>query len=328
MAAARVLVTGGAGYIGSHTCKALAAHGYEPVVYDNLSRGHRRNVRWGPLIEGDILATDALANAIEDTAPSAVIHFAAYAYVGESMAAPEIYYRNNLLGTHSLLEAMRRSGVDKLVFSSSCATYGGVHSKPVTEATPQAPQSTYGFTKYAAERMILDHARAHGLHATCLRYFNAAGADPDGALCEDHDPEPHFIPNVLRVAASEGEALTINGGDYPTPDGTCVRDFVHVQDLARGHVAGLDVLLAGRAAPAYNFGTGHGYSLLEIVTVAEQVTGRPVPYRMAPARPGDPPYAVADYALARDDLDWRPELNDIRTMIEHAWRSLPRLGRG
>lgn len=320
-----VLVTGGAGFIGSHACKALAASGYTPVVFDNLSRGHRRNVRWGDMIEGDILDTEALTAAMAQAAPAAVMHFAAFAYVGESMAEPEIYYRNNVQGTWSLLEAMRRSGVRDLVFSSSCAIYGGVHDEPITEATPTAPQSTYGFTKLVAERMIADDARAHGLRATCLRYFNAAGADPEGELCEDHDPEPHFIPNVLRVAGGAAEKLIINGDRHPTSDGTCVRDFVHVQDLARGHVLALDALLAGKAPEAVNLGTGSGFSLLQIVELAQEVTGRRVPVEFAPARPGDPPYAVADFALAERVLGWRPELADIRLMMEHAWRTLPRL---
>ncbi|MES1943258.1 UDP-glucose 4-epimerase [Salinisphaera sp. PC39] len=320
-----VFVTGGAGYIGSHACKALAGQGYRPVVYDDLSRGHRDSVRWGPLVEGDVLDTAALERALREARPAAVMHFAAFAYVGESMARPEIYYRNNVQGTWSLLAAMRRAGVRDLVFSSSCATYGGVHSRPITEATPQAPDSTYGFTKLVAERMIADETRAHGLRATALRYFNAAGADPEGELREDHDPEPHFIPNVLKTAAGAAGPLTINGDDHPTADGTCVRDFVHVQDLARGHVLALDALLAGNAPAAVNFGTGSGFSLLQIVKLAEEVTGRPVPYDFAPARPGDPPYAVADYELARRTLGWEPELADIRLMIEHAWRTLPRL---
>lgn len=322
---ATILVTGGAGFIGSHTCKALAAQGYRPVVFDDFSRGHRDNVCWGDVIEGDILDTEALADALTRTRPAAVMHFAAFAYVGESMTAPERYYRNNVQGTLSLLEAMRRAGIRHLVFSSSCAIYGGTHVEPITETAPLQPRSTYGFTKQVAEAMIRDVARAHDLQSVALRYFNAAGADPDGELCEDHDPEPHFIPNVLKSAAGGAGPLTINGTDHPTGDGTCVRDFVHVHDLARGHVLALDALLRDDVPPVVNLGTGSGFSLLQIVEITERVTGCPVPYEFAPARPGDPAYAVADFSLARERLGWYPELGDIRLIVEHAWRSLPRL---
>jgi UDP-arabinose 4-epimerase len=314
-----VLVTGGAGYIGAHACKALAAAGLRPVAYDSLVFGHRESVKWGPLEEGDIGDRAALDRAIEAHRPVAVMHFAAFAYVGESIADPAKYYRNNVLGTLSLLEAMRDRGIATLVFSSSCATYGVPSELPIREDCPQQPINPYGQTKLVNERMIADFGRAHGLRAISLRYFNACGADPDGEIGEDHDPETHLVPLALDAAAGKGE-LTLFGDDYPTPDGTCVRDYIHVTDLAEAHVAALKVLRDGAESTAVNLGTGIGISNREIIDGIERVTGRKVPYRVGPRRAGDPPVLVADPSRAREKLGWTASVSDLDTIIETAWR--------
>jgi len=314
-----ILVTGGAGYIGSHACKALAAAGYSPVVYDNLSRGFEWAVKWGPFERGDILDQARLEAAIARHRPIAVMHFAAFAYVGESVAEPEIYYRNNVAGSLSLLAAMRAGGVDRMVFSSSCTTYGVRGAEPIGEDTPQAPVNPYGVTKLLIEHAMADYAAAYGLRAVALRYFNAAGADPDGEIGEAHDPETHLIPLVLEAAAT-GAPLTVFGDDYPTPDGTCIRDYVHVTDLADAHVRAVASLDRPAGFTAFNLGTGHGLSNLEIIAAARRSTGREITISMGPRRAGDPPVLTADASKAQRELGWTPRLSGVDDIIDTAWR--------
>lgn len=314
-----ILVTGGAGYIGSHACKALAKAGFTPVVYDSLVHGHEWAVRWGPLERGDILDRARLDEVITAYAPAAVMHFAAFAYVGESVADPAKYYRNNLLGTLALLDAMRENGVDKLVFSSSCATYGTPAAAPIREDDPQAPINPYGASKLMAERILADYAAAYGLKSVALRYFNAAGADPDGEIGEAHDPETHLIPLVLDAAAGVRPHVTIFGNDYDTPDGTCVRDYVHVSDVAEAHVLALHGLQRGGLRAAYNLAGGTGVSVAQVIAAAHEVTGRKIPVVVGPRRPGDPASLLADPARARADLGWRPRHPELAQMIETAW---------
>lgn len=314
-----ILVAGGAGFIGSHTCKALSRAGYLPVTYDDLSRGHAWAVQWGPLEVGQIGDGARLAEVIGRYRPQAVIHFAGFGYVGESMQSPDLYYGNNVIQTGLMLKTLRDAGLRHVVFSSSCAIYGGVHNRAIDESVEQRPLSTYGFSKLVIERMLNDYGRAFGFRSLALRYFNAAGADPDGELGECHDPEPHFIPSVLRVAAGHERTLQLNGNDYPTPDGTCVRDYVHVHDLARGHVLAVRGILEGGITGAVNVGTGRGTSLMEIIDLVRRVTGRTVTTRIAARREGDPAYAVADARLAASLLGWTPVFTDIEETITHAW---------
>ena len=311
-----ILVTGGAGYIGSHACKALALAGYQPIVYDNLSRGHRHAVRWGPLVEGELADGARLAALLRAERIAAVMHFAAFAYVGESMTDPATYYRNNVGGTLSLLDAMREAGVDRIVFSSTCATYGIPERVPVTEATPQLPVNPYGETKLVIERALRWYGEAYGIRWMALRYFNAAGADPEGEIGEDHAPEPHLIPLVLRAGLGQGGPIAIFGTDYPTPDGTAIRDYIHVQDLAEAHVLALRHL-AGGASAAVNLGTGQGHSVREVIAAAE-AAGLKVPRREGPRRAGDPAALVADPSLAERLLGWRARISDIDTIIRTA----------
>jgi UDP-arabinose 4-epimerase len=315
-----VFVTGGAGYVGSHCCKAFAAAGWEIVVYDNLSRGWREFVRWGRLIEGDILETDRLTAAIRDVRPDAVVHFAALAYVAESVTHPGDYYRVNVVGAANLLDAMRHCGVGRMVFSSTCATYGAPDRSPIDESTPQNPINPYGRSKLMVERMLADHAAAHDLRYAALRYFNAAGADPDGEIGERHDPEPHVIPLAIRGALSDNHTFTIHGGDYDTADGTAVRDYIHVADLADAHVRALDHLMNGGSSDAFNLGTGAGVSVLQIAEAVERVAGRSFPRVIGPRRAGDPPALVASADKARKVLGWTPTRSDIDTIMRTAWR--------
>jgi UDP-glucose-4-epimerase GalE len=315
-----ILVTGGAGYVGSHACKALAAAGHTPVVYDNLGRGHREFVRWGPLEVGDVGDGARLDAVFARHRIDAVMHFAALAYVGESVEQPALYYRNNVGGTLELLEAMRRAGVRRLVFSSTCATYGVPERMPITEDLPQQPINPYGMSKLIVERMLRDYDAAYGLRSVSLRYFNAAGCDPDGEVGEDHDPETHLIPRVLTAADGALPHVEIFGTDYPTPDGTCQRDYVHVSDLAAGHVQALDYLGRGGATTAVNLGTGRAFSVREVVAAAERVTGRRVPVREAARRAGDPPVLVADATRARMVLGFAPGFTEIGPIVETAWR--------
>ena len=297
----------------------MARAGYVPVVYDNLSRGHREAVRWGPLVEGDIGDRAQLRQAFAEYRVTAVMHFAAYAYVGESVADPALYYRNNLTGTLALLDAMREAEVREIVFSSTCATYGTPDTLPLRETAPQNPVNPYGETKLAMERALHWYGRAYGLRAVSLRYFNAAGADPDGELGEDHDPETHLVPLVLRAALGQGPAVEIFGTDYPTPDGTAIRDYIHVDDLAAAHLRALERLRAGGGSIALNLGTGLGHSVREVLAAAEAVSGRKVPAHAAPRRPGDPPALVADPSLAAEVLGWRANCSGIEEIVGSAF---------
>jgi UDP-arabinose 4-epimerase len=316
----RILVTGGAGYVGSHTCKMLAARGYEIAVFDNLSRGHREFAKWGNFIEGDLANTSLLTDSLLKFKPAAVIHFAAFAYVGESKSNPGLYYSNNVSGTLSLLEAMRLSGVGNLIVSSTCATYGQPDRSPISEDTPRKPINPYGFSKLMMEQMCRDFGEAHGLKYVALRYFNASGCDPDCEIGERHDPEPHLIPRVLMAATGLLDAIDVLGSDYPTPDGTCVRDYVHVSDLAEAHIAAAGYLLHGGSSGAFNLGVGRGVSVREIIRCVERITGHPVPVRLAGRREGDPAILVADGDKARKVLGWSPRHSDIDNIIRTAWQ--------
>lgn len=314
----RILVTGGAGYIGSHTCKKLASMGYAPVVFDNLSTGHADNVRWGPLWEGDIRDRAALAACIGEQRPQAVIHFAASAYVGESMVDPDLYYHNNVGGMISLLSVIRGESALPVVFSSSCATYGAPKALPISEQTPQQPINPYGYSKLIGERMLADFKRAYGQRYVALRYFNAAGADPDGELAERHDPETHLIPRALMAAAGRIPALEIFGDDYDTPDGTCLRDYVHVADLAEAHVLALRHLERGGASLCANIGAGRPSSIRDILEAVEAVTGRVAPHVFKPRREGDPAELCADPTRAREILGFVARRSDLATIIADA----------
>ncbi len=323
-----VLVTGGAGYIGAHACKALARAGYQPITYDDLRRGHREAVRWGPLIEGDTADGARLDETFARFEPVAVMHFAAYAYVGESVRDPALYFRNNVGGSLVLLEAALRGGAPPVVFSSSCATYGNVEIMPIAEMTIQRPVNPYGESKLMVERMLDWLSRAGKLRYVALRYFNAAGADPDGEIGERHDPETHLIPLVLDAILGRHEPVSIFGTDYPTPDGTAIRDYIHVQDLAEAHVRALDYLLVGGMSTPLNLGTGVGHSVKDVIRAAERVTGHPVPSREAPRRPGDPPILIADPSRARTVLNWQPTLTKLDEIVASAWKWQERLADG
>jgi UDP-arabinose 4-epimerase len=319
-----VLVTGGAGYIGSHACKALAAAGYRPITFDSLVAGHRRAVKWGPFEHGDIRDAGRLVEVIQLYRPAAVMHFAASAYVGESVVEPEKYYSNNVTGTISLLGAMRKCKVSEIVFSSTCATYGEPERVPITEAAVQNPINPYGRSKLMVENVLRDYVQAYGLSATALRYFNAAGADPDGEIGEDHDPETHLVPLVLRAALDPEQPITIFGTDYPTHDGTCVRDFAHVSDIASAHVLALQICSNEARFRAFNLGTGVGHSVREVLDMAERVTVKKVHAQFGPHRTGDPARLVADPAKARQDLGWRARHSELHEIISTAWAWITR----
>lgn len=312
-----VLVTGGAGYIGSHMCKALAANGIVPVTLDNLRTGHRDAVIWGPLVVGDLRDRAALAEVLRTHRIGTVLHFAASAYVGQSVADPGAYYDNNVGGMIALLGAVRDTGVERLILSSSCATYGVPLTLPVSETAAQHPVNPYGHSKLMCEQMLRDHAAAYGLRYAVLRYFNVAGADPGGALRERHDPETHLVPLAI-LAAMGGPALRVFGTDYDTPDGTCVRDYIHVCDVARAHLLALRHLEAGSGDLSLNLGSGQGQSVLQIVAAVEAATGRRVPFVAEARRPGDPPVLVADPAQAAAVLGFRTERSDIATIVRDA----------
>lgn len=315
-----ILVTGGAGYIGSHVCKELAARGYRPITYDSLVNGHREAVRWGPFEHGDVRDRRRLDEVISRYRPEAAMHFAGFAYVGESVADPGKYYSNNVGGSLALLEAMIAQGVKRLIFSSSCATYGIPDRVPIAETDAQRPINPYGMSKLMFERMLPDFEIAHGLKWIALRYFNAAGADPDGEIGEDHDPETRIIPLVLAAADQQGEDVTVYGSDYDTPDGTCIRDYIHVTDLADAHVRALDALFAGEASQALNLGTGAGCSVMQVIEAVRTVTGLEVPHRRGARRDGDPAVLVADASRARAVLGWQPTHSSIGEIVETAWR--------
>lgn len=314
-----VLVVGGAGYIGAHATRQLSAAGHQLWVYDNLSRGHRRAIPEGMLIEGEVADRPRLVAALRDHEIDAVMHFAAFALVNESVNDPAIYYRNNVIAALELLDAMREAGVDRLVFSSTTATYGEPDEIPIPESTPQRPINPYGFTKLVIEQALADYAAAYGLGYAALRYFNAAGAHPDGDIGEDHDPETHLIPIVLQVALGQRDRITIFGDDYPTADGTCVRDYIHVDDLADAHLRALDRLRPGSGL-CLNLGTGRGTSVREIIEACRRVTGHAIPEIIGTRRAGDPPALIADASLAADVLGWKPRYTEIEPIVETAWR--------
>jgi UDP-arabinose 4-epimerase len=317
-----ILVTGGAGYIGSHACKALAQAGYTPVCYDNLERGHKWAVKWGPLELGNILDRKRLDEVLRKYKPDAVMHFAAYAYVEESVKYPEKYYRNNVEGSITLLEAMQAKGINKFIFSSSCAVYGIPQESLIMEDHPIAPINPYGAGKSEIENKLHEYSNASDFQYVSLRYFNAAGADPDGETGELHDPETHLIPLILNTAMNKQEYISIYGIDYDTPDGTCIRDYIHVCDLADGHLKGLQYIETGKKSDIVNLGSGKGYSVKEIIDTAREVTHREIKEKIVERRPGDPPRLVANIEYAKKILDWEPQHSRIQNIIETAWQFL------
>jgi UDP-glucose-4-epimerase GalE len=314
-----VLVTGGAGYVGAHTCKALAQSGFHPVVFDNLSTGHESFVRWGPLVRGDIRHTAAVAEAIRAHRIRAVLHFAACAYVGESVADPQKYYENNVGGTLSLLRAMLQEGCLTLVFSSTCATYGEPEEIPIHETTPQQPVNPYGASKLMIERILRDYGNAFGLGSIALRYFNAAGADPDVEIGELRDPETHLIPRAMMAVQGYISDFAVFGSDFDTPDGTAIRDYIHVSDLADAHVAAVRRLISGGRSGAFNLGTGCGHSVKEVLAAIAVETREAMAAPAGPRRAGDPPVLIADASLARAELGFAPRLSDLPTIVRTAW---------
>lgn len=314
------IVTGGAGYVGSHCCKELAKAGCNPISVDSLARGHRELVKWGPLFECDVLDTERLIKIFKEQKPEAVFHFAGLTYVGESVEKPELYYRANTAGTLSLLEAMAACGCGRIIFSSTAATYGSPLYTPINEKHPQSPINPYGRSKLFIERIMEDCSKAHGIRFAALRYFNAAGADPEGEAGELHDPETHLIPLIISAALGRRESIKIFGRDYDTHDGTAVRDYVHVADLASAHVKALEKLDSGGENLKLNLGTGTGYSVLEAIRAVERVTGRKVPAQDAPRRAGDPPILVADPSAAKKTLGWELRHSALDSIVETALR--------
>jgi UDP-glucose 4-epimerase len=318
-----ILVTGGAGYIGSHAVLALRDAGYEVVILDNLVYGHRDLVETAlkvEIIQGDIGDRALLDQLFKTREFAAVMHFAAYAYVGESVSQPAKYYRNNVVGTLTLLEAMCEAGIKNFVFSSTCATYGVPQQIPISENQPQQPINPYGMSKLMVEQILSDFDHAYGLRSVRFRYFNAAGADPQCRLGEDHEPETHLIPLVLLTAMGKRESISVFGTDYDTPDGTCIRDYIHVTDLAQAHILGLDHLLKGGSSEVFNLGNGQGFSIQQVIEAARVVTGRPIPVTLADRRPGDPPILVGSGEKAKRLLGWQPQYADLETILEHAWQ--------
>ena len=316
---ARILVTGGAGYIGSHTVKQLLLRGHEVTIFDSLSAGHRQAVPGGRLVVGDLRDIDQVDHLLVVNRIEAVIHFAALALVGESVKNPAAYYTNNLVYTLNLIDRCRRNGIQKFVFSSTCATYGMPTAVPIVEGEKQCPINPYGNTKLAVELALADYAKAYPFGYCALRYFNAAGADTDGTLGEDHEPESHLIPLVLQVALGKRPHIEIFGTDYPTPDGTCIRDYIHVNDLAEAHILALDHLRPGSQL-VFNVGIGRGYSVREVIETARAITGKAIPVKEAPRRPGDPPVLVASAETIGKELGWKPKFTELRPIMETAWR--------
>jgi UDP-glucose 4-epimerase len=314
----KILITGGAGYVGSACLRHVAAQGHEVLAYDNLAMGHVGAVAGHDLVRGDIADTEKLTATMRDFGAEAVMHFAAATYVGESVENPDYHYGNNIGGTRSLLNAMRAAGVSRMLFSSTCATYGMTHSLTMSETTPQDPFSPYARTKLAVEWMIRDYAAAYGFGFTLLRYFNAAGADPGGAHGEDHRPENHLIPLVLQTALGQREKIMIYGDDYPTSDGTCIRDYVHIADLASAHRLAIEATTP-ETAEVFNIGTGVGQSVKQIIAACEKIVGHPIPQEITPRRPGDPPRLVADPTKLKTQLGWEPAYTDIEKTIATAW---------
>jgi len=321
-----ILVTGGAGYIGSHTTRELLRHGHDVVCFDNLSTGHREFVLTDKFVEGDLLDLDSLRTCFEHFSFDSVVHFAALTSVPDSVRDPQRYYQTNLIGGLNLLRVMLEHGVKKLVFSSSAAVYGSPQVVPIPEDHPKNPESPYGRTKWIFEQILEDYGPAYGLRSISLRYFNAAGSDPDGEIGEWHDPESHLIPIVLEVAQGKRKQIEIFGTDYDTPDGTCIRDFIHVSDLAEAHVLALEHLREGAPSTAYNLGTGTGHSVREVVEICSKVTGTKIRTVEGPRRPGDPPQLVADPGRAQRELGWRPRLPELMKIVETAWEWQKRRG--
>jgi UDP-glucose 4-epimerase len=315
-----IFVTGGAGYIGSHAVKELRRKGYQPLVYDNLSTGHRWAVRKDELREGDLSDTSQVKDILRQENPVAVMHFAASALVGESVERPELYFRNNVINTFNLLEAMLTCGVEYFIFSSSAAVYGNPHQIPIPEDHPLEPVNPYGEGKVFVEKALRWYKEAHDLRYVSLRYFNAAGADPEGELGEAHDPETHLIPRILEVAAGKRPFIEVYGTDYDAPDGTCIRDYIHVTDLAQAHIVALEALLNGHPSRVYNLGNQRGFSVKDVVEAARGVTGHPLPTKESPRRAGDPPVLVASSERIKKELGWKPLYDDLTVIIETAWR--------
>lgn len=315
-----ILVTGGAGYIGSHTCRRLSQHGFAAVALDNLCRGHESFVQWGPLVRADVRDTDAIAEAIRRFNVQAVLHFAAFAYVGESVAHPAMYFGNNVSGTMALLEAMRATECKKIVFSSTCAVYGEPRVMPITEKCSKDPVNPYGRSKLMCETILADYAAAYGIDCAYLRYFNACGADPDSKVGELRDPETHLIPRALMSLLGHIDDFQVFGADFPTSDGTAIRDYIHVVDLADAHILALKRLLQGCRSDAFNLGTGVGYSVKDVLDMVRRVTGRMIPAATGPRRPGDPPCLVADPSKAKSVLGFAPKHSDLETIVRTAWQ--------
>lgn len=314
-----ILITGGAGYIGSHVVKELRRQGCRLLVYDNLSTGHRWAIRQDELIEADLGDRGRIEEVLYKEKPLAVMHFAASSLVGESVERPELYFRNNVINSLNLLEAMLACEVKYFIFSSSAAVYGNPHQVPIAEDHPLGPVNPYGEGKVFVERALRWYEQAHGLRYISLRYFNAAGADPEGELGEDHNPETHLIPRVLNVAMGKTPFIEIYGTDYETPDGTCIRDYIHVADLAQAHILALEALLNGSASQVYNLGNQKGFSVKEVVDVARMVASHPIPVRESSRRQGDPPVLVASSERIKKELDWKPRYDDLKTIVETAW---------
>ena len=320
MAKQRVLVTGGAGYIGSHTCKLLATEGYDPIVVDNLSTGNKWAVKWGPLEICDIRDDDALSLVMDKYKPEAVAHFASCCYVGESVENPEKYYNNNVSGMLSLLKTMNRKQVRKIIFSSSCSTYGNPQYIPIDETHPQTPINPYGFTKYICERILSDYHRTLDIDFVALRYFNAAGADPEAEIGELHEPEPHLVPRILNAALGKTDHFLIHGTDYDTDDGTCVRDYVHVLDIAKAHLKAIEHILKSNSAEFINLGNGSGFSVKEVVNKVLEITGSKIKVVEGDRRDGDPAILISDSQRASEILNWSPDYPDLTSIITHAWQ--------
>jgi len=315
-----ILVTGGAGYIGSHCCKKLKESGYNPIVFDNFVYGHKDFVQWGPCVYGDIGDSTALERCFDQYDISALIHFAAFAYVGESVQDPEKYYTNNVAKGLNLLNVAVRRGVRRMIFSSTCATYGDPQYVPIDERHPQVPVNPYGRSKFMFESILADYERAYGLKHINLRYFNAAGADAAGDIGEKHNPETHLIPLIIAAALDSGKEIKVFGGDYPTSDGTCIRDYIHVSDLAAAHLCALKKLLDGGDSGCFNLGTGQGYSVLEVIKAVSRVTGCPVRYEIVDRREGDPAELVAANVKAYEKLGWQPNESDLDSIVRTAWQ--------
>ncbi|MDM8515640.1 UDP-glucose 4-epimerase GalE [Desulfobacterales bacterium HSG16] len=314
-----ILVVGGAGYIGSYMCKCLSKEGYTPIVLDNLIYGHRQAVKWGKFYQGNLDDTDLLDKIFTEQPIFAVFHFAAYCYVGESVEKPGIYYENNVAATLRLLQSMIDHDVRKFIFSSSCAIFGEPVQIPISETHPKNPINPYGRTKLMVEQIADDFSHAHGLEHVCLRYFNAAGADPDGELGEDHQPETHLIPLVLDAALGKRPSIQIFGDDYPTEDGTCIRDYIHIEDLAQAHLLALQKLAEGRGGGKYNLGNGKGYSVMEVIETAKKISGRKILCQMVERRAGDPARLVGASQKAKEELGWKPKFTELSDIIETAW---------